>query len=361
MSSDTDSSMPEPLSTAVLDRVLSGHPASGDAERVAAWLAGAPEREAIFSALRGVGPATADTRHDAEVALQQLTKRLQALESPNRTARTINRTESRSWRVALGAVAVLGFIALVPIFRTFVRHGPPPITRMYATSRGQQVAVDLPDGSHVMLAPETQLRFVRDARGARSVDLVGEAFFSVAPGATHPFVVRTGVVATRVLGTAFDVRAYPDDRVTRVSVTTGRVSVGGHMTPVILTAGMAGRITDSSATISVGDDPALATSWTQGRLVFRNTPVGAMLATLGRWYGYEFRLSDTVLTSSHVSAVFDIRQPMQALKTVKAVLGVSMTFDGNVVTLRPKHDQRGAVRETQPRPARDNPESEVGK
>jgi hypothetical protein len=85
-----------------------------------------------------------------------------------------------------------------------------------------------------------------------------------------------------------------------------------------------------------------------------------MLATLGRWYGYEFRLDDTTLAASHVSIGFDADRPAEALNTVKAVLGVSMTFDGNVITLRREHDNHASSHAPQ-RTSYRHSDSEVGK
>jgi len=86
-----------------------------------------------------------------------------------------------------------------------------------------------------------------------------------------------------------------------------------------------------------------------------------VLATLGRWYGYEFRLTDTVLAANHVSMTFKTNAPIETMNVVKALLGVTMTFDGNVVVLRPK--QAGASI-PQPKSAHEllkNPKPEVGR
>jgi ferric-dicitrate binding protein FerR (iron transport regulator) len=232
---------------------------------------------------------------------------------------------------------------------------------MYTTARGEWTSVTLTDSSSVVLAPETKLQYTIDSRGARRVDLVGEAFFTVAPNTRSPFVVHTGAVTTSVMGTSFDIRHYPDDRSTQVVVTTGRVATGGRFTPVVLAAGSIGHLTDSSVVISPDGNVDGLTSWTQGHLVFHDTQVSAMLSTLGRWSGYEFRLTDRVLAESHVSIGFNANQPEAALQTLKAVLGVTMTFDGNVITLRPEPDGGNAPKGAPIRDVKQHPEPEVGK
>jgi len=247
-----------------------------------------------------------------------------------------SRVGARRWIVAICGVTAAA-LAIVGVPAVRVAYNRVTVgSHLYTSRRAQRVAVTLPDGSNVILAPETQLRFSIDERHARIIELIGEAFFTVTPKPDQPFLVRTGAVTTRVLGTAFDIQRYAGDRVTQIAVVSGRVATGGPVAPVVVPAGAVAHATDSSVTVSAGD-PDRIVAWTQGRLIFRNASVTAMLAALGRWYGYEFRLADSVLAESHVSIGFNADQPEEALNTVKAVLGVSMTFDGNVITLRPEH------------------------
>jgi len=236
------------------------------------------------------------------------------------------------------------------------------MSRRYATHTGQRMAVTLGDGSSMILAPETRVRYTVDSHGQRFIDLMGEAFFTVAPATHHPFIVRTGTVTTRVLGTTFDVQRYGNDPATLVTVISGRVTAGGHTSPVIVSAGTLGRLTDSTATVTtLGDAAAQTVSWTRGNLVFTHAPVSAILATLGRWYGYEFRLTDTTVARWQVSAEFRADHLAETLNILKTILEVTMSVDGNVITLRSDPGAHTpAARRTQ-RELLENPEPEVGK
>lgn len=87
--------------------------------------------------------------------------------------------------------------------------------------------VILPDGSIAYLQPASQLRYSNQfqSAGLREVYLEGEAFFKVKRNAQKPFLVYSGDVVTKVLGTSFRVRAFADDQRVTVSVKTGKVSV----------------------------------------------------------------------------------------------------------------------------------------
>jgi len=233
---------------------------------------------------------------------------------------------------------------------------------MYTTAPGERRAITLRDGSRVILASRSQLT-VPGAFGSstRDVMLTGEAYFDVHAAARIPFVVRTGAVATRVLGTTFDVRRYPGDRATQVAVISGRVAAGGRTTPVVLAGGSIGSITDSSVAVTLSDDPSRVSAWTTGQLVFYDTPIPTVLATLERWYGLEFRIADTALASHHVSVTLSIDKPTDAMNILKNVLGVSMTRDGNVITLRPERRLHHAPSTTNRRDYLNYSDREIGR
>jgi transmembrane sensor len=250
----------------------------------------------------------------------------------------------RTWttRVAGGVLALLtiGFVAQWAT----AHFGASSTIVRYATSVGERLQIALPDSSRVVLAPESRLTYATGARGARTVTLSGQAHFTVTHDTRRPFTVRTGTIQTRVLGTAFDVRHYTTDTMVRVVVVDGKVAMrgrDGRSAPVLLVAGTEGQLTDSTAVIVTNRNTDEAEAWTRGRLVFDDTPVPDMLRTLQRWYGYEFRLTDSVLARQQVTARFSIGDTVNTMADLKVLLGVTMQFDGSIVTLSPvRHPSR---------------------
>jgi len=159
----------------------------------------------------------------------------------------------------------------------------------YRTQVGQRARITLADGSRVILAPRTTLSVPSEFGGdMRTVTLDGEAYFDVSHMTGAPFVVRTGAVEARVLGTAFSVRRYDGDRVAHVAVVTGKIALSAVRSPstrITLTSGAVGEANDSSAQLAPNADPAQYTAWTRGRLVFHQTPVSDVLISMTRWYG----------------------------------------------------------------------------
>ena len=91
------------------------------------------------------------------------------------------------------------------------------------TSAPQQVS--LSDGSYVILQPASKIAYSRFDSISREVYLEGEAFFQVTKDPKRPFFVYTNELVTKVLGTSFDVRAFPHDNTIKVLVHTGKVTV----------------------------------------------------------------------------------------------------------------------------------------
>src|SRR6185312_10166531 len=86
--------------------------------------------------------------------------------------------------------------------------------------------IHLPDGSTAILNADSHLDYPSAFTGrTREIYLSGEAYFDIKHDPSKPFLVHTGKIVTRVLGTAFDIRAYPDDETIKVTVTRGKVQV----------------------------------------------------------------------------------------------------------------------------------------
>ena len=92
----------------------------------------------------------------------------------------------------------------------------------YQTNDEQTQEIFLPDSTQVVLNENSQLTYI-DKDGKRNLTLEGEAWFDVKHMEDKPFEILSGEAKTRVLGTAFNLRAYPDEDIIEVSVERGRV------------------------------------------------------------------------------------------------------------------------------------------
>lgn len=335
----------------VIDRYFAGTLDAEAHARVEAYCAAHPRYAAALEAVRAV-VARADLTPptDAATALAEL-RALAAFDGAATTGRrprspsvsSKSRPAARWYTVPIVAAVVCAAGVLIVRANRGALVPATGSTRSYHTGTGQRATIHLADGSRVILAPRTTLTVSEPfGRGARDVSLVGEAMFEVTPDRDAAFVVRTGSVSTRVLGTTFDVRRY-DEPETHVTVLQGKVSAGAPGHSVTLTAGMAGRFSDSvvATTQSVFTDGAAA--WVNGQLVFTDTPVPTILTALSRWYGYAFQLDDSTLATRHATAVFNVADRAETLRLLQGLLRVTMTVRDSTVILRPLSDTRSVA------------------
>src|SRR5699024_2281168 len=95
------------------------------------------------------------------------------------------------------------------------------------TKAGSKTKIMLPDGTKVWLNADSKLTYPNDFQHIpkREVTLVGEAYFKVKHDAEHPFVIHTKGLTVRDIGTEFNLKAYPDDENSSLSLIEGSVSV----------------------------------------------------------------------------------------------------------------------------------------
>jgi transmembrane sensor len=164
--------------------------------------------------------------------------------------------------------------------------------------------------------------------------------------------VQTGNAVARVLGTTFMVRQYATDQVARIVVADGRVSLqgvrGGAIVgkSTVLASSTLGTVDDSG---NVQVTPQIAvedyTSWTTGRLVFRDTPACDVVAELGRAYGVDIRIADSALAAHVLSwkvalaqrSLADVLQPLVDILDAHSVRagGGIIIVPGRAASVRP--------------------------
>ncbi len=163
--------------------------------------------------------------------------------------------------------------------------------------RGGEYRLCLSDGSLVHLNAMSSLRYpVRFTGTTREVELCGEAFFEVKKD-DAPFVVKTDDAEIRVLGTTFNICAYPENHNIQTTLVTGSVQMqapGGES--VVLEPSQQAELDNRSHRMAVRRvDVSLYTSWTQGKIYFKDERLDRMMAVLSRWYDVDVTFKDARL------------------------------------------------------------------
>lgn len=212
--------------------------------------------------------------------------------------------------------------------------------QVVATQPGQRIQYRLPDGSRVMLAPESKLRILEwNVSGARDVELEGLAYFDVEHDGTRPFRVHITNATVEDLGTEFVVRAYPQERVRSVAVRSGLVAVHRHAAPTLdrttLEPGDVAQLDASGFATKISADTSLLLGWVEGQLIFRDAPVSDVLRQLRRWYGVAILASDSALLSTQLTlAVTERNTPAEAIAYVASLANARVDYHDGIYALR---------------------------
>jgi ferric-dicitrate binding protein FerR (iron transport regulator) len=232
---------------------------------------------------------------------------------------------------------------------------------VYATGIGEQRTVTLSDGSTVELNSQSRLRVAFHPH-ERDVELLeGRALFHVAHDRTRPFLAQSEGAKVRAVGTQFDVYRKSDGTV--ITVVEGRVAVmpesswvnsvapsmtarlstvAVSSTEVLLSAGEQLSVTRRRSPQPVPVDAAVATSWTQHKIVFRHTPLAEAFAELNRYGGISLRIQGKGLEDFRISGTYATTDPTLLVTFLRQQPGLSVQEMSNVVVVAQAEQSRTA-------------------
>ena len=161
----------------------------------------------------------------------------------------------------------------------------------------------LADGTRVWLNASSAIKYpVSFTSDTRKVYLTGEAYFEVTHDSSKPFIVSTDKMEVEVLGTSFNVMAYPTEKTVETTLVKGRVHVKTDNSNLILQPGMQAQLDKSTSILEQKQiDTELITSWKYGKYIFHYENLENVTNKLSRWYNIEFSFMNTGKKSLHFS------------------------------------------------------------
>ncbi|HEY9004726.1 FecR family protein [Ohtaekwangia sp.] len=201
---------------------------------------------------------------------------------------------------------------------------------------------DLSDGTVVWLRPGSHIEYPNIFSNAiRTIQLKGEAFFDVAKDHHRPFIVTTGNVTTKVLGTSFNIKAYKDASTIEVSVMTGRVAV--QMKPENTSDSSSVFLTPNERVTYVKAEnrllketsaqlPELA-MWQQATIVFDNVPVATVLPLLEEKFQIRMEVRNANLNNCLIRADFTNQNLADILELLSRSIEATYELKDNTVYL----------------------------
>lgn len=204
---------------------------------------------------------------------------------------------------------------------------------------GKKFNLQLSDGTKAYLNAGSSLKYpVKFLQGmVRQVFLSGEVFLDVQKDSAHPFIVNADNLNIQVLGTKFNVTAYPEDDTSDVVLLEGSVKLDsdkGDLNPVVLKPGFKGSYDKNAHDIDTREViTGIYTSWMNGELVFRNMSFQNILKKLERHYDVVIVNNNKKLSSEKFNANFGNDSLIQVLENLKATYGIDFEVDKNQITI----------------------------
>lgn len=235
------------------------------------------------------------------------------------------------WAAASVLVLVVGLGLMLRGRKSGLTDKAAPVAILSA-GRGARKVARLPDGTQLWLNAGSRIVLAQNfSHDQRELTLEGEAYFDVTHDEQHPFIIHTGAVDVRVLGTTLNVRAYPGEASMEATLIDGKAEIGlaGNPQSTILlhpnekvvipneAAASHPVLMDSVRDAGIPlnyvrrpivpdrtDGTIAETSWTKNKLVFRNETLSSMSTQLERWYNVTIIFDDKRYQQDTISGTF---------------------------------------------------------
>lgn len=196
------------------------------------------------------------------------------------------------------------------------------------TAKSEIKKILLPDGSQVILNANSKISYSEDFKQNRKLKLVGEAFFKVVKNPKSPFVVETSQFKTKVLGTSFNVKAYPNT-INTVSVVTGKVEVNSKenlawKSTLIKNQWLS--IKKQEAPQLSNDDAKDFNAWTKNILIFQNSSLGETAITLENQFNVTIIFEKQELEKLRITGKFKEENLNNILNSIALVKQLDIQF-----------------------------------
>lgn len=207
----------------------------------------------------------------------------------------------------------------------------PSAKLVLTTPKGGMYQVTLPDNTKIWLNAASSLTYpARFARNERRVILSGEAYFDVAPDKNRPFRVESRDQEVEVLGTEFNVSAYPDEAYTKTTLVEGVVQLGSPGTKLTLRPGEQGTVATGEIRVEAIDVAAFV-GWRSGEFIFDGIALQDAMKQLARWYDLEVVYEGTIPETRFYGSFSRLLPLSEALVILKeANVGFSIRRNGSV-------------------------------
>lgn len=219
----------------------------------------------------------------------------------------------------LRTMANAAAVAVLCVLGWWVYYMFAPVPLQTVSTLAETRSITLPDQTEIALNRYSTLTYPERFRGKdRKVQLQGEAYFEVSKDAAHPFKVKAEAVIVQVLGTHFNIEAYPEDAQVKTTLLEGSVAVsliGKEEERLVLSPNESAIYNKDkkSLTLHTEKDASEEIAWRNGTLLFKSIPLQEIVRQLSNAFHTDIRIEDADLQNYHMTATFSDGETLEEI------------------------------------------------
>jgi transmembrane sensor len=349
---------------------------SEEQEEFKNWLLADPKNNKLFKDFKKVWVLTSELSSadclDPEHEFEQFKK--EHLKSIKANTSGLKRRLIPILRIAAVVLITVGTTVLV---QKLSQRNVPRVENSFnqiLTKAGEKTHLVLSDGSNIWLNVCSMLKYPTDLnRSEIDIYLDGEAYFDLKKIPGRKFIIHTSKINIKVLGTAFNLKSYPDENTIETTLIRGKISISQDgqeekaQNEVILSPNQSAIFFKSADSIYKPDisgsfaqkssnnlnkdrmliseqkdmvvqelqDPTVMSSWKDGKLIFKAEPFEQLAKRLERRYNVKINITSEKLKNSRLSGMFDNESIEQALKALSYPVQFSFDIQKDSITISP--------------------------
>jgi ferric-dicitrate binding protein FerR (iron transport regulator) len=216
------------------------------------------------------------------------------------------------------------------------QHADPGIQK-FTAAKGSVGIIEFADGTKVWLNSGSQLSY-HEIGKQRLAELTGEAYFEIKHMEGSPFSVKANQIVVRDLGTTFNIKAYPGDKIIETSLVEGKADIftyEGNSIASLKPGDCAVYHLNEKKTEIISVTQNVVSAWREGKFVFRNQRLEDIFIELSRWYDVKFKFENQEFKDYRFTGT--IRKSTTAHQVLK-MLKLSANFNYRIVEVQAGSD-----------------------
>jgi len=321
----------------LLIRLFSGEAEPEEKKEIADWLDLSAENKKLYSDLQEIWLSSGIQNNADDYHLEDA-----VLKFKNQISKeTLNQKKQIDFNRFLKYAAILILLLSLPLsYYIGTRNNTDDSITTISCAFGDKSSIILPDSSRVWLNSGSKLTFSSDFKNGRKVSLEGEAFFSVAKDKNHPFRVKTAEVEVEVLGTKFNLKAYPEEKSVSTTLVEGSVNISSKYQSTLMKPDQKLVYDKESKKLVVQEltDTDPETEWKDGRFVFRNESLAELKPKLERWFDVDIVFGDDMVKDRRFTGVLGRESILEAVSYFDLSNFVSCQIQGNKIIINSQNN-----------------------